>query len=198
MIQLLVAADHPAVGAALMALLAAEEDIEVSGIAGTDRTLVDLAEEFRVDMVLMDLRFGDGLHWGATIRELRELAHEPYVLVLTEDEQATATAGANGYLPGATPPWEIVPAVRNAFEERAVRPPPAVASRVRASARQVSQRELEILRLVSQGKTNREISQMLSLSESTVKSHLGHAYVKLDVASRTAAVARARGRGLIA
>ncbi len=195
MIQLLVAADHPAVGAALMALLAAEQDIEVSGVAGTDRKLVDLAEEFQVDMVLMDLRFGDGRRWATTIRELRELPHDPYVLVLAEDGQVVA--GASGYLPEQTPTWEIPAAVRTAFEERALAPPP-LATRARASARQVSQRELEILQLVSQGKTNRQISEALSLSESTVKSHLGHAYVKLDVASRTAAVARARGRGLIA
>lgn len=195
MIQLLVAADHPAVGAALMALLAAEEDIEVAGVTGTDKSLVDLAEQFRVDMVLMDLRFGDGPRWEITIRELRELAHGPYVLVLTEDEQEAV--GASGYLSGSTPPWEIGPAVRKAYEERVLAPPPPALNRARASARQVSQRELEILRLVSQGKTNREISEALSLSESTVKSHLGHAYVKLDVASRTAAVARARGRGLL-
>jgi DNA-binding NarL/FixJ family response regulator len=198
MIQLLVAANHPAVGAALMALLAAEEDIEVSGVTGTDRTLVDLADQFHVDMVLMDLRFGEGVGWTRTIRGLRELSHHPYVLVLTQDEREAAMAGASGYLPGETPPWEIVPAVRAAYERHAEASPPPTMSRVRASARQVSQRELEILQLVSEGKTNREISQELQLSESTVKSHLGHAFVKLDVATRTAAVAKARGRGLIA
>jgi DNA-binding NarL/FixJ family response regulator len=197
MIQLLVAADHPAVGAALMALLAAEDDIDVAGTSGTDLRLVDLAERLRVDMVLMDLRFGGGTHWRTTIRKLRGLAPKPYVLVLTGDEESAAAAGASGCLPGTTPTWEIVPAVRAAFEEHAMHVAPPMVGRMRASARQMSQRELEILRLVSEGMTNREISQALRLSESTVKSHLGHAFVKLDVSTRTAAVARARARGLI-
>lgn len=203
MIRVLVADDHPVVRAGLRALLDAEADIEVVGEAASAAAAVELGPG--ADVVLMDLRFGDGPGGADATRRLRSASPAPRVLVLTNydsdsDILGAVEAGASGYLLKDAPPDELITAVRAAAAgETALAPAIArrLLERMRAPASALTARELEVLRLVADGLSNAEIAARLLLSERTVKSHLVHVFTKLDVASRTAAVAAARSAGLI-
>jgi DNA-binding NarL/FixJ family response regulator len=140
------------------------------------------------------------------IRELRREVPGARVLVLTtydtdRDVLPAIEAGAAGYLLKDTPREELLRAVRAAHRGEAVLSP-TVAGRlmgqVRAPAQEaLSARELEVLRLVAAGSTNREAARALFISEATVKTHLLHIYAKLDVRDRASAVAAGYQRGLL-
>lgn len=204
MIRIVLADDHPVVRAGLRALLETEADLEVLGEAGTPEEAVRLGGRLRPDLVLMDLRFGEEAGGGAqATRRLRALPEPPRVLVLTNydtdaDILGAVEAGASGYLLKDAPPAELLAAVRAAAAGRTALAP-AVSARLGARERgtALSARETEVLSLVAAGRTNAEIGRALFLSEATVKSHLVHAYTKLGVSSRTAAVAKAREAGLL-
>lgn len=207
MLRLVLADDHPIVRAGLRALFALEDDLEIVAEAATPEDAVAAAERERPDVVLMDLQFGaHGAAGGAdATRKIRALAHPPYVLVLTNydsdaDILGAVEAGASGYLLKDAPPEELVAAVRAAASgESALAPVIAgrLLSRMRIPQAALSAREIEVLGLVALGSTNAEIAKQLFLSETTVKSHLGHVYTKLGVTTRTAAVAEARARGIL-
>jgi DNA-binding NarL/FixJ family response regulator len=204
-IRLLLADDHPVVRAGLRAVLATEPDFEVVAEAATAEQAVALAERGRVDVVLMDLQFGAGMHGVEAIAAIAGRAGGPVVLVLTTydtdaDILAAVEAGATGYLLKDAPPEELAAAVRAAAAgESALAPAVAhrLIARVRAPGIALSRRETEVLQLVADGLSNQQISRRLHLSQATVKTHLVHVYGKLGVDSRTAAVAAARARGLI-
>jgi len=155
--------------------------------------------------VLMDLRMPgtDGV-WA--IAELARLGNPARVLVLTtydtdSDVLPAIEAGATGYLLKDAPRDELYRAVRAAARGETVLSP-AVASKLigqmrRPEAEPLSQRELEVLRLVARGATNKQAAAQLFISEATVKTHLLHAYSKLGVNDRAAAVAVAFQRGLL-
>lgn len=205
-VRLLLADDHPVVRAGLRAVLDAEPDFEIVAEAATAEAAVRLAEAEDVDVVLMDLQFGAGMHGAdATAAITARGAGAARVLVLTTydtdaDILAAVEAGAAGYLLKDAPPEELAAAVRTAASGRSALAP-AVAhrlmDRMRAPGESLSRRELEVLRLVRDGLSNLQISKELFLSQATVKSHLVHIYAKLGVESRTAAVAVATDRGLI-
>ncbi|MER6356410.1 response regulator transcription factor [Streptomyces sp. NPDC001634] len=204
-IRLLLADDHPVVRAGLRAVLSAEPDFEIVGEAPTAERAVELSAAGGVDVVLMDLRFGTGVHGAKATAAITARPGAPRVLVLTTydtdaDILAAVEAGAAGYLPKDAPPQELAAAVRTAASGRSALAP-AVAhrlmDRMRTPAAAPSRRELEVLELVRDGLSNLEISKRLFLSQATVKSHLVHIYAKLEVESRTAAVAAATERGLI-
>ncbi|MBB5914567.1 DNA-binding NarL/FixJ family response regulator [Nocardia transvalensis] len=205
MIRLLLADDHAIVRAGLRALLDSGEDVEVVGEAATAEEAVAFCATTEVDLVLMDLRFGPGRSGVDATAALRALPRSPNVLVVTNydtdaDILGAIEAGACGYILKDTPPAELLAAVRGAAAGESVLSP-SVASklmtRVRKPDTTLSPREIEVLRLVADGHSNREIGKRLFLSETTVKSHLVHIYSKLGVKSRTSAVARARERGAI-
>ncbi|MGV9675282.1 response regulator [Nocardia sp. NPDC003482] len=205
MIRLLLADDHAIVRAGLKALLDSGEDILVVGEAATAEEAVAFCRAHPVDLVLMDLRFGAGTSGVAATAAVRGLPDPPNVLVVTNydtdaDILGAIEAGACGYILKDTPPAELLAAVRGAAAGESVLSP-SVASklmtRVRKPDTTLSPREIEVLRLVADGHSNREIGKRLFLSETTVKSHLVHIYSKLGVKSRTSAVARARERGAI-
>jgi DNA-binding NarL/FixJ family response regulator len=147
------------------------------------------------------------LLYGATaIRQLAERGIAARVLVLTtydsdSDVVPAITAGATGYLLKDTPHEELFRAVRAAYRGEAVLAPSVanrLMSQLRAPAQEAfSDRELEVLALIAQGLTNREVAARLFISEATVKTHLVHIYSKLDVTDRAAAVAAAFERGLL-
>ncbi|GEL20728.1 response regulator [Pseudonocardia asaccharolytica] len=204
-IRLLLADDHPVVRAGLRALLDGEPGFEVVAEAATAEQAVALAETEAVDVVLMDLQFGSGMHGSAATAAIAARPGAPRVLVLTTygtdaEILAAIEAGATGYLLKDAPPEELAAAVRNAAAGRSALAP-AVAhrlmDRMRAPATALSLRETEVLRLVADGLSNQQISKRLFLSQATVKSHLVHIYGKLGVDSRTAAVATAVERGII-
>ncbi|MGV9972042.1 LuxR C-terminal-related transcriptional regulator [Nocardia beijingensis] len=205
MIRLLLADDHAIVRAGLRALLDVADDITVVGEAATAAAAVAFCATTPVDLVLMDLSFGSGRSGVEATARLRALATPPNVLVVTNydtdaDILGAVEAGACGYILKDTPPAGLLAAVRAAAAGDSVLSP-AVASklmtRVRRADTTLSRREIEVLRLVSDGRSNREIARQLFLSETTVKSHLVHIYGKLGVRSRTSAVARARERGML-
>ncbi|MCO1339417.1 DNA-binding response regulator [Kocuria polaris] len=207
MIRLVIADDHPIVRAGLKALIDLEDDLEVVAEAGTPAEAVDAARRENPDVVLMDLQFGAAqAQTGAdATRLIRELDAPPYVLVLTNydsdaDILGAVEAGASGYLIKDSPPHELIAAVRAAAAgESALAPVIAsrLLQRMRAPQVSLSAREIQVLDLVADGRSNLRIAAELFVSETTVKSHLAHIYSKLNVTSRTAAVAAARKRGIL-
>ncbi|MFB7707993.1 response regulator [Streptomyces sp. NPDC056105] len=204
-VRLLLADDHPVVRAGLRAVLDAEPDFEIAAEAATAERAVELAAAGGVDVVLMDLQFGAGMHGSEATAAIAAKPGAPRVLVLTTydtdaDILAAVEAGASGYLLKDAPPEELAAAVRTAASGQSALAP-AIAhrlmDRMRAPAEALSRRELEVLQLVRDGLSNQRISKELFLSQATVKSHLVHIYAKLGVDSRTAAVAAATARGLM-
>jgi DNA-binding NarL/FixJ family response regulator len=186
-------------------MVAAEQDLEVVGEAATGGEALALVPRARPDVALVDLRMPE-LDGVATIRALRE--RHPYVrvLVLTtfdsdRDVVSAIEAGATGYLLKDAPRAELFRATRAAARGEAVLAP-AAATRLVGQLRQpatppLTARELQVLRLIAKGATNREVATRLHVSEATVKTHLVHAFGKLGVSDRTAAVAVALERGLL-
>ncbi|MDI3405302.1 response regulator [Streptomyces cavernicola] len=208
-IRLLLADDHPVVRAGLRAVLDTEADFRVVAEAASAEQAVELAAAEGgegIDVVLMDLQFGPGrMHGAEATAAIAALPGGPRVLVLTTydtdaDILAAVEAGAAGYLLKDAPPEELAAAVRTAAAGQSALAP-AIAlrlmDRMRAPAEALSRRELEVLGLVADGLSNQQISKRLFLSQATVKSHLVHVFAKLEVDSRTAAVAVARSRGML-
>lgn len=204
-IRLLLVDDHPVVRDGLRGMLANESGFEVIGEASDGRQAVDKAAALEPDVVLMDLRMPsmDGV---AAIREISARQLPARVLVLTtydtdRDVVAAIEAGATGYLLKDAPREELLRAVEATARGEPVLSPPVGArliERVRQPEQEtVSGREMEVLRLVAAGSTNREIAEALFVSEATVKTHLLHLFNKLGVNDRAAAVAAAFERGLL-
>jgi DNA-binding NarL/FixJ family response regulator len=206
-IRVVVADDHPIVRAGIVALLQDADDVSVVGQASDGETAVSIALAERPDVVLMDLRMPgiDGDEATARI-----LAREPgiRVLILTtyeSDDQILAAieAGAAGYLLKAAPESEILAGLRATARGETALAPSAAAALVRRATTKapagpmLSPRELEVLQLVAQGGSNPAIGRALFLSETTVKTHLGHVFEKLGVNDRTRAVTRAMELGLL-
>ncbi|MEV6010919.1 response regulator transcription factor [Streptomyces sp. NPDC051976] len=207
-IRLLIVDDHPIVRDGLRGVFDGDPDFEVVGEAADGAEAVDRAAALAVDVALMDLRM-PRMGGVEAIGLLRERAPGVRVLVLTTydsdaDVLPAIEAGATGYLLKDAPRDELVRAVRAAHLGQAVLAP-SVAQKllghVRAPAPAVpdvlTDRELEVLRLVAAGSTNKEAAKTLFISEATVKTHLLHLYAKLGVRDRAAAVAAAYRSGLL-
>ncbi|GEL18520.1 response regulator [Pseudonocardia asaccharolytica] len=207
-IRVLIVDDHPVVRDGLRGVLSGAPDMEVVGEAGHGAEALARVAAIPVDVVLMDLRMPTMGGVEAT-RELRRTAPSVRILVLTtfdtdRDVLPAIEAGATGYLLKDTPREELLRAVRAAYRGEAVLSP-AVAGRLMGRLRvsdeepeePLSGRELEVLRLVAGGATNREMARQLFISEATIKTHLLHIYAKLDVRDRASAVAAAYRRGLL-
>lgn len=205
MISVLIVDDHPVVRDGLRGMFSADDRFEVVGEAGDGSEAVAAAQRLGPDVILMDLRMPrtDGV---AAIRELTARGVPCRVLVLTTydtdiDVLPAIEAGATGYLLKDAPKEELFHAVLAAAEGKAVLAP-SVATRLMVQMRQpaaepLSQRELEVLGLIARGCTNRQAAKQLFISEATVKTHLLHAYAKLGVNDRAAAVATAYSRGYL-
>jgi DNA-binding NarL/FixJ family response regulator len=204
-IRVLIVDDHPVVRDGLRGMLSDDPELEVVGEAGDGHEALSAVASLRPDVVLMDLRM-PGLGGADAIRALAASGSEARVLVLTtydsdNDVVPALEAGATGYLLKDAPRADLVRAIRGAARGEAVLAP-SVASRLvrqlRAPAEEaLSDRELEVLRLIATGETNRAAAARLFISEATVKTHLLHIYEKLGVNDRAAAVAAAYERGLL-
>jgi DNA-binding NarL/FixJ family response regulator len=205
-IRILLVDDHPVVRSGLRAMLVGQPGFALVGEAATGEEGVAEATRLHPDVVLMDLQLGAGIHGSEATRRITAAGpRAPRVLVLTtfdsdSDILAAIEAGATGYLLKDAPPEKLHAAIRSAAAGDSTLAP-SVASRLlgrmRAPSATLTGRELEVLGLVAEGLSNRQISKRLFLSETTVKTHLVHIYAKLEVDSRTAAVATATRRGLI-
>jgi len=207
-IRVVVADDHPVVRAGLVALLEDAADIEVVGEAASGDQAVAVTRQQQPDLVLMDLRM-PGLSGVEATRQITAWADPPTVLILTtyesdDDIISAIEAGANGYLLKAAPEEEILAAIRTLSDGGQVMSPEVAAALARAPSRTLGQtkvnlsnREFEILRLVAQGWSNREIGEQLFVSPSTIKTHLQHILSKLGAADRTHAITKAHELGLL-
>ena len=201
---------------ALATLLGLHSQLEIVGEAADGEAGVALAQTLRPDVVLMDLRM-PGMSGVEATRRLRSLLPEARVLVLTtfeDDDEVLAAieAGAAGYMLKASPAEKLVEAICTVM--RGGSPlEPSVASKVmaelaRLSRRQseercqrladpLSTRELEVLRALCEGHSNKEIAAKLGLTEGTVKNHMTQVLSKLGVLDRTQAALRAHALGLL-
>ncbi|MCX4766895.1 response regulator transcription factor [Streptomyces sp. NBC_01275] len=207
-LRLLVADDHAVVRAGLRALLEGEPDLEVAAEAGTGEEAVRLAAGLTPDVVLMDLRFagpGAGIDGIEAVRRLGVAAPGVPVVMLTSysgraDVVRALEAGARGYVLKAGPPQELFRAVRGAAAGALGLAPEVVGElvgQVVDPGRELSGREVEVVRLLAEGLSNRAIAEALFLSEATVKTHLVRVYRKLGADNRAAAVSEAVRRGLL-
>ena len=207
-IRLLIVDDHPIVRDGLRGVFSGDPEFEVVGEAGDGLEAIARAGALDVDVVLMDLRM-PRMGGVEAITELRRADESVRVLVLTtydtdRDVLPAIEAGATGYLLKDSPREELLRGVRAAFRGEPVLSP-SVAGRLMGTLRtagkppveELSQRELQVLRLVAGGATNREAARQLFISEATVKTHLLHLYEKLGVRDRAAAVAEAYRRELL-
>lgn len=204
-IQILIVDDHPVVRAGLRGMLEGQGDFEIVGEAQDGAQAVVLAAQLKPRVVLMDLRMPqtDGV---AATEQIRKTMPDVTVLVLTTydgdaDILRAIEAGATGYLLKDAPRDELFRAIRHAARGESVLSP-TIAARVmgkmRAPAQEnLSAREADVLKWVRQGLSNKEIARQLHLSEATVKTHLLHAFAKLGVDDRTAAVTVAVERGIL-
>lgn len=201
----LIVDDHPVVRSGLRAVLDADDAVDVVGEAATGEEAIELVAHLRPDVVLCDLRLGDGIDGIATTAALRKGDPAPAVLILTTfdrdaDVLGAVEAGAAGYLLKDVAPEVIVEGIRRAAAGEMFLPP-EMAARViqgmRSPLPRLTDREVEVLRLLATGASNREIARDLFVTEATVKSHLVHIFTKLGVDSRSRAVHLARETGLI-
>lgn len=215
-IRVLLVDDQGLFREALATLLGLHSQLEIVGEAADGEAGVALAQTLRPDVVLMDLRM-PGMSGVEATRRLRSLVPEARVLVLTtfeDDDEVLAAieAGAAGYMLKASPAEKLVEAICTVM--RGGSPlEPSVASKVmaelaRLSRRQseercqrladpLSARELEVLRALCEGLSNKEIAAKLGLTEGTVKNHMTQVLSKLGVLDRTQAALRAHALGLL-
>lgn len=204
-VRVLLVDDHPIVRAGVRSLFDRRDDVTIVGEAASGEEAVTLAAHLRPDVVLCDLRLGEGMDGVVTTAALRALQPAPAVVILTTFDRdaeilGAIEAGAAGYLRKDVAPDAIVQAVRQAAAGGLVLTPELSARVVdvlRAPRARLTERELDVLRLLDTGSSNREIAKTLFVTEATVKTHLVHAYAKLGVKDRAAAVATAFERGLL-
>lgn len=204
-ISVMLVDDHPVVRSGLRAVLDADDGLSVVGEAATGEEAVTLAGHLDPDVVLCDLRLGDGIDGIQTTARLRALTSAPAVLILTTFDRdaeilGAIEAGAAGYLLKDVSPQVIVDGIKRAAAGEMFLTP-NLASRVIQGMRnplpKLTEREIQVLRLLSTGSANKEIARQLVVTEATVKSHLAHIFTKLDVDSRSKAIHLAQETGLI-
>lgn len=200
-LRILIVDDHPVVRAGL-SMLVTSQGFVVCGEATNGEQAVARFDELLPDVTLMDLQMPllDGVGAIAKIRARHPAA---CILVLTtyetdDDIERALRAGARGYLLKDTSVEDLAHAIREGHAGRR-RMAPSVAAKLaeRVTSVALTPRELTVLRLVAEGKTNKEIGEALSITEGTVKVHLMHVFEKLHVANRTEAIAEATRRGLV-
>ena len=200
MIRVLLADDHGLVRDGLGRLLASVPDIDVVAAAANGAEAVQLAKEHRPDVILMDLRM-PGMDGSEATRRLLEDDPAAQVVILTSfserDEILTALdAGAIGYLLKDAEPDELIRGVRAAAHGESPLAPKAarelLGSRSSPPPSQLTDRELEVLRLVTRGLPNKLIARELGISEKTVKAHLTTVFQRIGVSDRVQAAMWAR------
>jgi DNA-binding NarL/FixJ family response regulator len=202
LIKILVVDDHPVVRAGLAGMIDGQSDMQMVGEAGDGRAAVDAFRRRRPDVTLMDLKL-PGTSGVEATREIRAEFPAARVLVLTtydgdEDVYQALRAGACGYLLKDASRADLLLAIRAVHAGRR-HVPPALAARVveRVAGEHLTSRELQVMRLVAEGKGNRAIAAELTLTEGTVKGYVHTLFEKLGVTHRAEAVVAAHKRGLV-
>lgn len=204
LIRVLLVDDHPVVRAGMAAMLqiVPEENIRVVGEAGNGRQGIERFKELQPDVTLMDLRMPE-LDGVEAIRAIRAQHPQARIIVLTtfdgdEDITLALRAGASGYLLKDSPREQLLQAVRSVATGGRFVPPEVAACLVnRDNFEALSPRETELLQVIAEGKSNREIANELFITEGTVKFHINRILTKLGASNRSEAVSIALRRGLV-
>ncbi len=208
-IRVLIADDHPVVREGLAAMLARQPDIDVVGEATDGIEAVERAETLSPDVILMDLQM-PRLGGVEAIKQIRARHPQMQMIVLTtygDDDSIFQgiAAGARGYLLKDSPRDELFRAVRAVARGESLLQPAVTTRLLDRFARpkgehgqeMLTERELDVLRLLAKGSSNKQVGVQLHISESTVKTHVANIFQKLGVTDRTEAATVALSRGLI-
>ncbi|MHB9144195.1 MAG: response regulator [Symbiobacteriia bacterium] len=210
-IRILVVDDHPVVREGIAAMLSRQPDLEVVGEAADGLEAVEQALATRPDVILMDLQMPrlDGVE---AIQRIRAALPAAQVIILTTydtDELVFSgiRAGARGFLLKDAPKEELLRAIAAVHRGESLLQPSVAAKLVDRVAQlgmappqpedRLSEREMDVLRLLAKGQPNKGIAQVLFISESTVKTHIASIFQKLAVRDRTEAVTEALRRGIL-
>ncbi|UVI35603.1 response regulator [Brevibacterium spongiae] len=204
-IRVILVDDHPVVRAGLKSVIDAPDNIAVVGEAGSGEEALTIVDDLAPDVVLCDLRLGEGIDGIEVTKRLRAKENPPAVLILTTfdlDSEiiAAINAGASGYLLKDIDPGDISMAIEKAAKGETYMPP-EISSKVFAAMRnpgpKLTRRERDVVKLLATGASNAQIAQELFVTEATVKSHLVNVFTKLGVDSRARAIRVAEDQGLV-
>ena len=194
--------DHPLLREGIAAIIGNEPDMVMVAQAATGREAIRQFREHRPDVTLMDLRLPD-ISGIDAMMAIRDEFPDARIVVLTTFEgdveiQRALAAGARGYILKSMPPQELAGVVRQVHAGKK-RIPPEVAARLaeHVSDEALTAREKDVLKHVAGGNRNRDIAELLFISEETVKAHVKHIMEKLGATDRTEAVTIALRRGII-
>jgi DNA-binding NarL/FixJ family response regulator len=214
-IKLMIADDHKLFREGLKALLSVTDDIEIVAEAEDGESALNKCKQLQPEIILMDIHM-PGLNGLHATQQILEAFPQIGIIMLTMLEDDTSVfnamrAGARGYLLKGADPKEVLSVIRavaegqalfgpaiatrlmNFFRELSLKP---IAAQSKTSFPELTERELEVLRLISQGLNNSEITQKLVLSPKTVRNHITNIFSKLQVADRAQAIVRAREEGV--
>jgi DNA-binding NarL/FixJ family response regulator len=208
-IRIAVVDDHALFRAGLISLLSSMSDFQVVGEGGNGLEALDIINETNADVLLLDVTMPvmDGV---TTVRKLKQISNVRIIMLTIsrrqEDLIGAIQAGADGYLLKNSEPEELQKAIRLTFEGKSILSPD-VTSQVMQTVRlgpqespdrfMITKREMDVLKLLSQGMTNPQISKNLHISENTVKTHVRNLMEKLEAANRVEAVSIAIKNGVI-
>lgn len=208
-IRLVIVDDHVLFRRGLIGLLSDMPEFEVEGDAGNGKDALTLMEKLHPDIILLDVNM-PGMSGVETLRALRGMGSQARALMLTvsqeeDDLMGAITAGASGYLLKNAEPEALRRTLLDVYEGKSVMSPEVTGllfkvmrrSQAPRSHELLSDRELDVLRLLSRGQTTFQISEELYISENTVKTHIRHILEKMEVGNRAEAVAKALQSGLI-
>ena len=194
--------DHPLMRVGVASIVNARQDMTVVAQTGTGEEAVELYQRHRPDITLMDLRLPGMSGVDAILAIRAKDAHARFVVLTTYegdgDIHEALDAGAQGYVIKGMPYQTLIDALQRVHSGGRFLPPPvarALASRLPDS--ELSSREREVLHLLVEGKTNKEIANLLGITEATVKCHVSTILMRLNVSDRTQAVVTALQRGLV-
>jgi two-component system NarL family response regulator len=201
-INVLLVDDHPAFRIGLASIISGQPDMRVIGQAGDGEAALRICAQREVHVVLMDLRLPGTSGIETTIELIRRFPSLKVLIVTTydgdEDIHLAMQAGASGYVLKGLTSKELVTAIRDVHRGRQVIPIELITRhKDRVRRKDLSQRELDVLRLLVDGYTNKEIAHKLELGEETVKAHLKGVFIKLGVADRTQAAIAAVRHGIV-
>jgi NarL family two-component system response regulator LiaR len=211
--RILIADDHPLLREALCQVFSNQKDMEIIGQAGNGEEAIDLASQLKPDILVMDIMMPkfDGLEAS---RQIKKITPNTAILILTayDDDNyvlGLLEAGATGYLMKSAKGQDLVEAVRAVRAGESVLHPKIIEKLLKQAMAKptetvepkikelLSDREMEMLKLLATGMSNKEIAEKLCLSLRTVKAHMSNIFTKMNVASRSEALVESLKKGLL-